>query len=837
MPGWYFPVESATTRHQMYQFKMAIAGALKSDYNTRAKMRSYSARQRYPVQQWKEDLEILQATSIKVHREQMIKLRNRRLGIESGTSTPSLPGWLTPNLSGWNTPSGNVTPRGSGTPAQSRPGTRPSSPSRSATATALTTPTMSRNGSLSLGMRYGPGHTEAVARTELNQKRSFSLSRSSTSARSSEGNSLEGSNDGERKKLSSIEDSEEYITSEQAEEGKRLAKLATITQDSFNIELRDGTGHVGSALTPLPTHNGLLSATATPGNETPISTVWLAQSRGHSPTRPEEITTQLTEKAMKEEEHFQDLTPFFTDPTGLYYKAFDKMLEDLSGKTSEGTLCIEEYLAKSEKQWFHRLHLARMARLQTPQAGQDAPNVSFYDDMYKDEPMSQFLLPQNYAPPTGMRRWLNYKLGDWPIYSFLLALGQILAANSYQITLLTGQQGQTATQLYVIASIYLASTLLWWFVFRRFACVYALSIPWFFYGLAFFLLGFAPYAPTIAGRGWVQNVATAMYAIASASGSLFFAQNFSEGACPVKTWSFRACAIQGTQQIYVIGLWAWGDQLTRANTRGYAASTTSIYGWPMTAIGVPIALFLWTIGVLLLLGLPEYYRQRPGAVPSFYSAVFRRKVVIAFFVMVFVQNFFLSAPYGRNWSYLWSSQHAPAWTIVLLIIFFFVIIWIAVLYIFGRLSEVHSWILPMFAVALGAPRWAQIWWAISNIGTYLPWAGSPLASALLGRSLWLWLGLLDSLQGVGIGMLLLQTLTRFHISFALMFAQVIGSIATIIARADGLSSVGPLPYFPSPAAGAEGVISSVGFWICLLCNIAVMIGYFAFFRKEQLSKP
>lgn len=48
------------------------------------------------------------------------------------------------------------------------------------------------------------------------------------------------------------------------------------------------------------------------------------------------------------------------------------------------------------------------------------------------------------------------------------------------------------------------------------------------YGLAFFLIGAAPYVSSMTGRGWTQNVATAFYAIASSSGSLFFALNFAE---------------------------------------------------------------------------------------------------------------------------------------------------------------------------------------------------------------------------------------------------------------------------------------------------------------------
>ena len=60
--------------------------------------------------------------------------------------------------------------------------------------------------------------------------------------------------------------------------------------------------------------------------------------------------------------------------------------------------------------------------------------------------------------------------------------------------------------------------------------VYVLSLPFLFYGSAFFVLGMTPYGPSIDGRGWIQNVATGLYALASASGSFFFALNFgSEG--------------------------------------------------------------------------------------------------------------------------------------------------------------------------------------------------------------------------------------------------------------------------------------------------------------------
>jgi len=103
------------------------------------------------------------------------------------------------------------------------------------------------------------------------------------------------------------------------------------------------------------------------------------------------------------------------------------------------------------------------------------------------------------------------------------------------------------------------------------------------------------------------------------------AQNFgSTGSAPVKDWAFRACAIQGCQQIYVVGLWAWGDKLTASNAAGHTADL----GTALTGIGIPISLFLWAIGIVLFLGLPDFYRQKPGAVPDFYTSILRRKIVL-----------------------------------------------------------------------------------------------------------------------------------------------------------------------------------------------------------------
>jgi alpha-1,3-glucan synthase len=242
----------------------------------------------------------------------------------------------------------------------------------------------------------------------------------------------------------------------------------------------------------------------------------------------------------------------------------------------------------------------------------------------------------------------------------------------------------------------------------------------------------------------------------------------------------------------VAALWYWGSALSTASASGAVSTPFKVFASSpkLAAVTTPIAVFLWIFGLVIALGLPDYYRQVPGTVPSFYIALSRRKIVIWTLLTVVVQNFFLSAPYGRNWQFLWTSRAAPAWTVVLLVLLFFVILWALVLWIFARLSIQHSWIIPIFAIGLGAPRWCQMLWGTSSIGLYLPWAGSAMSSALISRSLWLWLGLLDTIQGVGFGMIFLQTLTRLHVTFTLLAAQVLGSVATIIARLCAPDNVG-----------------------------------------------
>lgn len=129
-------------------------------------------------------------------------------------------------------------------------------------------------------------------------------------------------------------------------------------------------------------------------------------------------------------------------------------------------------------------------------------------------------------------RLLSIRLGDWPIYSFLLAFGQVISVNSYQIVLLSGETNQTPEKLYMVAATYMGTSILWWAMERNFKSVYALSAPWIFFGLAFLFLGIAPFCADWKVEDAITNVATCFYAAGASSGALAFALNFGDEGKP-----------------------------------------------------------------------------------------------------------------------------------------------------------------------------------------------------------------------------------------------------------------------------------------------------------------
>ncbi|THZ81338.1 alpha-1,3-glucan synthase [Aureobasidium pullulans] len=797
MPGWWFQIESSMTRHMLSQFKKCIQAALSSDQETRALMRARSKEQRFPVAQWVEDLEILQTKAIKIN----TKVQD---GSVSALSTP------------------NSTPNNS--PPRSRAQSRVASPaaSRSCSPTPETPAPQFRRRLSSL---LYPAHPTAEQYLPF------------------------------RRRLSSLFPMSRRSPFQHSEAGADIAELEESRDEVGSLPpssptFRPGTAGSMSAAHALFTPGfGFAEEQNLPGE---LTRPTLAHYRRSSTLSVDEVVGEKTDYSL------QKVDQSFTDSQLDYYRIYETMLGSLTAKNSEGKLCIETFLHSAEKNWYRRFGEAKLGRtvVSPPEVGskkfgakgvsvtvREASSISESERTASVGAMShtsaeQFFTTANYKAPTGISKLMMSKIPylapDWPFYAYLMAFGQIVAVNSHQITIITGAQGENANKLYTIASIYLAGSLFWWLMIRRLASKWALSLPFVLYGLAFFFVGLAPFGTTLDSRGWIQNVGAGLYSFASASGSLYFALNFaSEGGVPIQTMIFRATAVQGVQQLWVAALWAWGSAMSANHTSQF--TNTIMNSKVLLAIMAPIALLFVSVGVILLLGLPEYYHNSPGKAPSFYTSVWKRKIVLWFFVAIIAQNYWLSAPTGRNWQYLFSSTQAPVWSIVLLLLLFFIVIWCVALYTLSRFSEHHSWFLPIFGAGLGAPRWCQMLWSTSGMGLYLPW-GSTVGSAIAGRSLWLWLGTLDALSGVGIGTMLLQTLTRHHVAVTLTAAQVLGSIATIAARASSPDATGPGAVFPNLAVSLAG-LGAWEFWVALLFQLVLPIGFLMFFRNEQLFKP
>ena len=91
-------------------------------------------------------------------------------------------------------------------------------------------------------------------------------------------------------------------------------------------------------------------------------------------------------------------------------------------------------------------------------------------------------------------------------------------------------------------------------------------------------------------------------------------------------------------------------------------------------------------------------------------------------------------------------------------------------------------------------------------------------------------------------MVLLQTLSRLHVCATLALAQFVGAAISMLARGTAPDKVGPGNVFPNPAlwnvsTGENNPLAHYEFWLCLVCQLVIVVGYFVFFRKEQLSKP
>ena len=548
MPGWWFTVESTTTKHLHHQFKKSIEDALASKIEVRAMMRARSAKQRFPVAKWVEDLNTLQSKSMAIHHEEARSIGVRQLRLPSHSRLR-----LHSRSRSQNTNS-------------ERPSLDVSEVALEDlnSMNGLTERPSGLNRSLSLGIRTGPGHRRSLINELESEDLMPGIDESDYNAH--EDIDLPG------EFTITLEEAEASMRSESTDRAVRQLGRShghgDISRPQISLQSRSpNRGRTMSRSSALPAPL-LLSQNrgkpSTPRSTPSGSPDFIGTMRGSleagsllpvlPPTPPGLRSSSVLSLAevtgSRKDYSLQKVDPTFNDTNEKYYHNFEEMIRKLDGKNSEGDLCIEGYLIMSEKEWYKKLRDAKLGRSKDPSPnpsrsdpergsssfGSRPPTpisrpstshdpVSEYSSTFVED---EFLLGDNYKRESFMKRWMLTRIGDWPIYSLLLALGQIIAANSYQITLLTGGQGETNEKLYIVGGVYIITSCMWWLLYRSVKSVYVLSIPFFFYGLAFLFIGILQFLPMGAAQETMRNAATGMYVSASSSGSLFFALNFGD---------------------------------------------------------------------------------------------------------------------------------------------------------------------------------------------------------------------------------------------------------------------------------------------------------------------
>jgi alpha-1,3-glucan synthase len=373
MPGWWYTVESTTSAHLIKQFKGAIESAISSSREVRAIMRARSAKQRFPVQQWKEDLGILQSNAIAINQRENSKRKSRWSYSSRLATQTAIPELLLPDCpSTWPfVPSAQrVLALGESTPTSSFCLSRNSTPEPHVL-----------HQKLSMGLRNGPGHgNRATADVP--------------SGRSSPGFHLP-EEDSSNEEASDCED--EHILSEE--------EMETSRRNIFEEQVLAPA--VGDSLESLRTKDSPLATSVKDCRRSDPCFLELPSASLDHRTASRPISVLSLDSVIGDKKDFklQQIDPDFTDSTREFYNIFDARLTMLNGRNSETTLCIEEYLIKSEKAWYNRLRDARLGRTPIVSAV-PSPNLSrspsFIDDNSTEK--DEFLLGANYQPPKGLKK-------------------------------------------------------------------------------------------------------------------------------------------------------------------------------------------------------------------------------------------------------------------------------------------------------------------------------------------------------------------------------------------------------------------------------------------------
>jgi alpha-1,3-glucan synthase len=380
-----------TTKHLLHQFKSAIHDALNSKPETRALMRARSGKQRFPVAQWIEDLEKLQTKAIDKHKKH-----------SQGGTFLSGRSWI-PFIRSNKSHTSDSREEPEDHPESDGLGDNSSHPS------------------LRLSTEMGSHHIGGPT---------FNLQENSSRENSAHSGSVRGHALGDSENdISGVRDplhSQWPVTVEELNLPAALSRgynLSSCPQQRLLIASSSGS----SLSSALP------SGASSPSSQL-TETAFVNNSFPNQPHRSSSVGLLSVESITKEKENLnlQKVNPSFTDSTSEYSRLFESKLEILNGKNSEDQLCIEEFLSRSERDWFNRYRYVKMGRSPggTPASSIFKVRVHSEDNAISPqgtEPIrevslgEEFPLPRDYVPPSGLKRLLLYRFGDWPVYSLLLA--------------------------------------------------------------------------------------------------------------------------------------------------------------------------------------------------------------------------------------------------------------------------------------------------------------------------------------------------------------------------------------------------------------------------------
>ena len=486
MPGWWFTIESTTTKHFVNQFKSAIEDALSAKAPVRAIMRARATKQRFPVSQWVEDLEKLQSSALEISHKQAAKekrptlespntpaiLESRGLlsAMQSKIMKPSLrprPAAMQPQA-----PVGALTSiieerlltgPGPGLGSKVGPGTkrkRPPAPLTRKTTGAV--PQITRPEISITETAIGQEAVKKPTRPNINRQETMpniydqiesdpdepsTIPREQTLDRAAPAAAPLKAADRKAVKLLGMQIPASQVSALQAAKqsppstgpsslgstplsplspttpitpssaGSRSSGTGT-TNSTAPSTMKQGSGKTTAATSVTqisynPRHSKMI--------KTPHAIDNFPSLGGHF--FPHGSVSLLSADEIKEEKPdnmLQNVMPFFSDPQQEYEATFKQRLKKLSGKNSERELCIEEYLSRSEKTWFGKLRAAELSKTQGKDPS-EPPTTTMVQEVRKKARDEGFGLKEDHKPPSGLKRIMRLKIGDWPIYSFLLA--------------------------------------------------------------------------------------------------------------------------------------------------------------------------------------------------------------------------------------------------------------------------------------------------------------------------------------------------------------------------------------------------------------------------------